>query len=233
MGGCGGSSGDSEATGASGETDPTAANTESGADSGGTIDGDGGGGTDGDSGTDGGSGGGLGLAVCETPVELAQPSGAASGFVRCANDRIQRVAAVECEPVELEACDIGEKDPECSTAADCGENQVCGVVSGGAGAFCQCQNSCAVDADCSDGFICGCSPLGAFPSCIPSSCTDTTSCGDDSLCGIGVENGGCDVRYRGACTTEADACHTNDQCDDSDCVPSAGTWSCDPGPGCK
>lgn len=171
-------------------------------------------------------GGGVGPAVCDNPVELTQPSGAPSGFVRCESGLIERVAALECEPVDVGACDQGEEEPACSTAADCGDNGVCESVGSGPGVFCQCRSTCQVDADCGEGAICGCSPLKAYPQCMPSTCASTADCGD-TLCGFGRGDNGCETRYAGACTSDEDACRLVSDCPNEEaCLPSNGDWRC-------
>lgn len=171
-------------------------------------------------------------AVCDDPVIIPQPSGAPSGFVRCASGLIHRVEAVECEFVDPGPCAYADEDSPCAEASDCGENEACIEVSSGPGVFCECRPQCATDADCSGGSICGCPGVTGVARCVSSSCETSDECGD-GLCGLGTQDDGCNLNYTAGCTTSDDACRTADDCPaggvdgEPACIPRDGTWQCD------
>ncbi len=171
-------------------------------------------------------------AVCDDPVVIPQPSGAPSGFVRCASGLIHRVAAVECEFVDPGPCGSADEDSPCAVASDCGEGEACMEISSGPGVFCVCQAQCTTDADCTEGFICGCPGVTGVARCVPSNCETSDECGE-AFCGLGTQDDGCNLSYRAGCTTEDDACRISDDCPaggidgDAACIPMDGTWQCD------
>jgi hypothetical protein len=83
---------------------------------------------------------------------------------------------------------------------------------------CSCVYGCATDADCGAGEICACGGVGETARggirsrCVPATCQDTSSCGDE-FCALDVYDW-CDAgRTSVACTRPDDECTANRQCD--------------------
>ncbi len=172
--------------------------------------------------SNGGSGGGGGAAsACVSPTPILQPDGKDTGFVKCADGAIDRVAPATCTVTGVDTCQGTEMTLECVTSADCQAKKFgsCITYSGGAPGpevtGCGCQYQCSSDADCDPGSICACAgitdPGKAF--CIPApGCATGADCASGE-CGYSEYNYGCGTEYNLYCRAGADACRGAADCD--------------------
>ena len=178
---------------------------------------------------------------CDDPQPVLQADGSAQGFVECGDGRILRVEAVKCvDPTpEGPACSLSGFD--CAVDADCTERPFghCREWPG----FdwepsCGCVYGCEDDEGCGPGGLCVCSSgdraFGFEGSrCVRSACPPG-GC-DDGQCRLGAEFDGCGYSFLLACTTPADSCLSNEECDQAmggSCISEGGPWSCIEGPVC-
>ncbi len=167
-------------------------------------------------------GGGVGGAssLCLSPTPILQPDGKESGFVRCADGAIDRVAPGTCGVTLKDTCLGTEMTLECVTGMDCTakEHGSCVAYSGGAPGpevtGCGCQYQCATDADCDPGSICACAGVGdpeqAFcisaPGCaLPGDCAS-------GECGYSEYDNGCWTEKALHCRSSADTCRGDAEC---------------------
>ena len=185
--------------------------------------------------------GGAPAVGCQSPTKILQPNGEDSGFVRCANGGVDRVAPATCELV-APACDGSESLTTCATDADCtaAPNGRCTRTwhTGGTGSVveCGCSYLCATDADCADG-VCVCVGVADLerPFCLSSGvvgCKGPADC-PSGECGLSSLFDGCASVYNKlVCRAPGDACREG-----ADCLPEAkqcasvasadeGPWTC-------
>lgn len=183
--------------------------------------------TDGDGGGGGGTGGGpIEPSVCVDPQPIAQESGGASGFVRCADGAVDRVAAVACEQPLSDgpACQGDEDSQTCTTDSDCVDRphgRCIHYEDFDASTHCGCSYGCATDDDCTDGRSCVCAGVLDSESsrCVASNCSDSEDCGSGA-CGLAVWDDGCGAVPSLACRVGGDECRSDGDCaSDEDCSP--------------
>lgn len=181
------------------------------------------------------SGGG----VCDGAETLLQPTGQDSGFARCPDGTIHRVAAVACDTT-TPACKGDEGVILCIADSDC-QDQPGGRCArypvndmGGETFYCGCAYPCANDADCpATGSVCVCQGVTTqnvpWPTCsFPGSCQSGSDC-PSGECGLSTYFDGCSYDYSTACRADGDACRVSAQCDPGwQCVAPQGTaeWTC-------
>ena len=152
-------------------------------------------GDDDGSGSGGSDGASDPLAPCEDPETILQAGvEQPSGFVRCADSRVVREAAVTCtSPLPPGNCTVDSEIGNCRTDADCGPGGACLEMSAGPGPYCQCVGACATDADCGDGRVCACAGVTGTSACVVADCTTNADCGD-GLCRFVTHSSSCDGR---------------------------------------
>lgn len=164
-------------------------------------------------------------ASCLDPQPILNPDGRETGYVRCADEAIDRVGPATCEPLlRGEACGA-DGFGDCAVDADCGAGSM-GRCMLGAGA-CECRYTCAADADCPGGQICVCGALrgeGWESVCVPAECRDSTRCGGDR-CGVAQFSGGCGTETLVACRSTTDTCRTNEDCAEGSCQAPGEVWN--------
>jgi hypothetical protein len=180
-----------------------------------------------------GAGGGSVGAGCKSPVALKQADGSDSGYVRCADGAIDRVAQVACAaPAPTgPACKGDEQSKACTKDGDCTEGAYGRCVhfeaSGGdappGSTYCGCHYGCKVDADCAargSGFVCACgaegTPVAGTGTCVRASCAKSADCASGE-CGVGAYDNGCGTSVVVACRTPADSCRVDASCKDQGC----------------
>jgi hypothetical protein len=178
---------------------------------------------------------------CADPVPIREGvDGPATGFVRCPDGRVERVAAPTCaDPLPAGACPPG-LGGECSVDSDCvaRAHGRCSASSFDDQNACYCQYGCASDADCPDGSICACGDRDGdaqnYPDgsgCVPSTCLTNADCGSGA-CRLG-SYAECDWTYQLACSTATDACASTADCEGGEgCLPREQGWMCDYGAVC-
>lgn len=173
------------------------------------------------SGTD--SGGTSVVASCVDPVDILDPAGLPTGFVRCDDGAVDRVAARDWDPtITGERCAGKELERACEVDADCTDSAhgACLTVTyeGGFGDACQCSYSCATDTDCDPGQLCvGPGVTGgvtAWPVCVAASCETGDDCASGE-CGIESWDDGCGWSVDLLCRSDADECRSDADCDEA------------------
>jgi hypothetical protein len=102
----------------------------------------------------------------------------------------------------------------CQKNADCvdGPNGRCEVYTSGTETFTQCSYACSTDADCGIDEACEC--MGEARACVPARCRSDADCAPGHACARFAYEDWCDVEPQYACTTDADTCRTEQECDD-------------------
>ncbi|MBT9554904.1 MAG: hypothetical protein IV100_02695 [Myxococcales bacterium] len=170
---------------------------------------------------------------CVDPTPVLLESGAASGFEKCADGAINRVASVAYDPMNGgEACRGDEPAGGCLTDAECsvGTNGRCVHRVGFEGnPFCNCEYACATEADCATGSVCVPPELGSgtsFPQCVEAACRGGSDCASGE-CGLVDFFDGCSQLTELHCrNAEVDECRG-----DGDCVHLGASGSCVVKPG--
>ncbi len=150
---------------------------------------------------------------CENPERILDVAGSPSGYVRCADGSVNRVAAQVIEPAYTDRCEDrpGSADPNlsCEVSADCGADGYCrfGYWEPGPGSGCYCVSEpCREDGDCENGLC----YLGA---CVEAECRNASDC-ESGECGLWeVHDRGSDLEltYDGiVCRTAGDDCRHGD-----------------------
>lgn len=184
--------------------------------------------------TSGTGGTGGATSGCENPTPILQPDGSESGYVKCADGAINRVAPVACVGAAVvDSCAGTEDTLDCTTAADCtgGPNGTCQSYAPGPGGptYCSCLYQCNTDADCAAGEACVCA--GVFST---SFCAQKGDClkGEDCAtteCGLASYTDGCGTSYYTFCRAGSDVCRVDADCGATqNCAKTdvTGTWKC-------
>jgi hypothetical protein len=159
---------------------------------------------------------------CVDPAPVLIENGEPTGFVKCADGAINRVASATFKPVNTgEACHGDEVGGGCLTDDECsaGPNGRCihYSVSDG-GPFCNCEYACATDEDCATGTVCVPAELSenaTYPRCVAAACKHGDDC-PSGECGLADFFNGCFVETQLRCRdVEKDACHSDDDCADA------------------
>jgi hypothetical protein len=173
-------------------------------------------------------------AACEDPVELAE------GIVRCADGRINRIAAGTYDPtIDAPSCAGTEQYLNCSSDADCGGGQTKCISAVGTDfelgteyTYCTCAISCASDSECGPGLLCMPPNIlpdtPSWPVCLYANCATSSDCVECGECGIGAYQNECGWTWGAQCRTSADTCTVDAECAMGEyCFPFGGTnWSC-------
>ncbi len=160
------------------------------------------------------------MGACENPQPVAAAGGAPSGIVQCADQSMNRVEPVQCQPVNVgQACPEGgngHEHDQCLVDADCADrpNGRCLMVAGGGQLpACGCQYACETDNDCGDGMMCLCAGVTFNSSlCVPAGCLSNDDC-DSGECAFIMGEGGCGVEAFSTCRQAEDACRSYAECD--------------------
>ncbi|MBT9554903.1 MAG: hypothetical protein IV100_02690 [Myxococcales bacterium] len=185
--------------------------------------------------------------LCVDPAPVLLANGGPSGFVKCADGAVNRVASIPYEPVNSgEACHGDEPAGACSTDADCtgaphGRCIHFSDLEGGP--FCNCEYACATDEDCATGTVCvppELSERATFPRCVSAGCREGNDCASGE-CGLADFFNGCyqetSLRCRDSnldtCRGDAECVHVGveSSCDLDQVGNAFGcvSWSCQPG----
>ena len=152
----------------------------------------------------------------EVPFQCSQSepimaAGTESGFERCSEGFVHRVAATTCSselPRATQCEDNGGGSADCREDSDCtdGANGYCNSEPWGG---CSCRYGCLQDSDCGDNQICMCgSPVGQ---CVRADCTSDADCGGDMMCTSYISEPGCGSTAF-ACQTAGDECAADADC---------------------
>jgi hypothetical protein len=231
---CGGST--DQGSGAAGGS---AGSATGGSATGGSATGGSGGSATGGSAT-GGSGGsatggsaGSSSAVCSGATPILQPNGADSGYVKCSDGSINRVAAATCAVVLKDTCKGDEMFFECKTGADCvaQPNGSCLTFSTDT-TGCSCHYQCKGDSECGPGQACVCAGVGdpekSFCTSAAGDCAKPGDC-PSGECGYATFDDGCSTHHYLYCRDQADICRVDGQCAANEqCakVDPASNWVC-------
>ncbi len=181
--------------------------------------------------------------TCEDPQRINAAVGIPSGYVRCADGSVDRVAVVPVDPSIYDARITLCQDRssawtgQCHTDGDCGDpgEDRCIYVDNEFGSWCECTTLCSRDEDCDQGQAC-ISPAAtgsryAWPTCVTASCTTGADC-ESGECGVAAMDYQSETYFALACRTPDDRCRTNDDCENSSepgdlCRPwEDGVWQC-------
>jgi hypothetical protein len=148
----------------------------------------------------GGAGGGSGGCADPEPIVV---DGQDTGLDRCAGGQLRRRASVACPEAP---------PPDETCCGECPEGTFCSTQGEVA---CSCVERCSTDADCADGSICFCGDPAGW--CVPSGCQTGDDCGEGQDCTSWDPTLGC-LYLEFACTTPADACGGDLDCDGQLCA---------------
>ncbi|HEX2733753.1 MAG TPA: hypothetical protein VHM70_19215, partial [Polyangiaceae bacterium] len=194
-------------------------------------------------------------SVCPPPERESQFG---PGLFECRNGMVHREVAIDCGPVPdeepllifpsspISASSIGDGGvilgdagartldvSACEKNADCvsKNNGRCRVYNEGNDIRTRCEYPCVTDSDCSPQEVCECH--GDIRDCVYAHCRTDAECAPGHACARYVFNE-CGSAKQYACTTDADGCHTAQDCGFEDnpriagCVPhSNGGAQCD------
>ena len=182
------------------------------------------------------------MGACEDPTPILGAGDAPTGLVQCADESINRLEAVRCEPINM-----GRACPEegleggglCSTDADCTDRPHgrCIVFDSGPEVpSCGCQYACETDADCEDTMFCLCAgPAFGSSLCQGGNCRTHADCASGE-CAVIIGEGGCGLSAYSTCRQAEDTCRSYADCDYENnyegCVNWDGALTCDELPIC-
>ena len=157
--------------------------------------------------------------LCVDPAPVLLANGGPSGFVKCADGAINRVASATFEPVNTgEACHGDEGGGVCLTDSDCtaGPHGRCIHYPPYDGlAYCNCEYACATEADCEAGMVClppELSDRATYPRCVTAACKGGADCASGE-CGLADWFDGCGSVTELLCRdSNQDACHGDGHC---------------------
>jgi hypothetical protein len=189
--------------------------------------------------------------IPQIEAPFGKTSDQSSGFEYCytadapSEGFINRVAAVTCvaDPAGFHvACDAHKAEGStCSEHADCGPGGFC-EIDWNKGGLCGCIQLCTKDGDCDAGDACVCAGTlkfdgyavgtGGYGQCFPAGCLSPADCGGND-CGLSVAP--CHGPTGTYCRDDADACHSDADCDGTYCArySAADTWACTPTMTCE
>jgi hypothetical protein len=198
--GCGGKTGDVEATSPSGAAGAAGGGGSAGA------------GGSGAAGAAAGGAHGTTPFPCENPTPIVV-GGVDTGYDRCAAGQVQRRAVVTCPSLlpRPTACATKGGASQCTKDSDCtmSPNGHCddATAFGGPGG-CLCAYGCKVDQDCGAGAVCACGdPIGH---CVAAACTSNADC-LEGPCSTYESSPGCPSSTL-ACQLAKDQCGGDKDC---------------------
>jgi hypothetical protein len=175
---------------------------------------------------------------CTEPQPILAKDGGETGYVRCADGSVNRVAAVPLTGDyrgDVPECEDWVSYTSCETDADCQDpaGGECALAGGNYGMppFCECTWPCASDADCAATEICLPPEVHElplrWPLCVRARCRTGESC----------PSGECALATRGdcgwgqaqlRCREHGDECRSNQECDGGVhfCWPQDGVMQC-------
>jgi hypothetical protein len=162
-------------------------------------------------------------ASCEDPERIDDPHGWPTGYVRCADGSIDRVAAVPVDPTVyernvLDCTSSLYEDDECRVDADCGERSGgrCVQRSSEFVYWCVCNYICSSDDDCA-GRVCLSPEVNdtstRWPVCVSAGCWTGRNC-DSGECGVITAQEGGDLYLALDCRSDLDGCRSNAECEE-------------------
>ena len=178
-----------------------------------------------------GGGGGAAASACKNPQPILQPSGHDTGFVRCEDGAIDRVAKVTCDPTTSPwpaTCGSpGSPNGYCNAKTDCKDAPGGYCLDEASGCHCSyaSPSKCQTDEDCGTGYVCACAGT-AFAddaTCVRANCAVGSDCASGE-CGFSNYYNGCYQEQDVACRTADDACRSEASCvNGQSCGVSSGT----------
>ncbi len=170
---------------------------------------------------------------CGEAEPVLDAAGGPSGWVRCEDGSLNRVAPSACPgPPPGAACPEGGGG-QCAVDSDCQARPhgrcVQVFLGGKQAADCGCAYGCEADADCGADQICLCDAAEGSR-CVTATCATNAACGDGE-CGLSASDDGCGVTYALACRTADDTCRSNVDCGPDSFEACAadyqtGVWQC-------
>ena len=179
---------------------------------------------------------------CEDPQEILTPTGAATGYVLCADGSINRavVGTVEMALYEdgLPLCRFSDHHQSCNDHEDCTEmsNGRCVYSSNEFIEWCHCTYLCSEDSDCPEGTVCLAPEANetnfVWPRCVSATCTTNSNCSTEE-CGVSGSQYQSESHFELACRNgpTVDVCRTHADCERLEegnfCWPDGeGIWTC-------
>lgn len=149
---------------------------------------------------------------------IVGPSGAATGFERCADGVVLRSEAVTGVTTRIAEARCTADEGTCSSDGDCTARTEGACLDRGIQfPWCTCVYACSADRDCDTGQIClppGVWEAGpAWGTCVPASCRTNADCPSEE-CSFTAWNDGCSDIVQLACRTPDDVCRTDQDCPD-------------------
>lgn len=178
-----------------------------------------------DSGDDSGTDTGTSFVGCEGEVEILDAEGVSTGYVRCDDGAVNRVAPRTWDPtIDAARCTGEEIDRSCETDADCTDSPHGACIQydwiGGVADACGCTYACSTDSDCDTGELC----IGkgvqdgilSWSTCVQQSCAVAEDCASGE-CGLSAWEDGCNMMIELGCRSDVDACRTDGDCPEIPC----------------
>lgn len=160
-----------------------------------------------------GTGGAAPSIGCADPESIRQAdTELESGFVRCSDGFVHRVAPAECAaPVLAGSCKTSNGG--CVADTDCTAKPYGACNQSEPFFACNCEYGCVTDADCLAGTVCACAGVFTGRSrCVKAECATSTDCGE-GLCGLSAGVGSCgEVRAQLACHLAEEGCRVDADC---------------------
>src|SRR5690349_19327770 len=140
------------------------------------------------------------------------------------------------DPAPLEAC--ADPGGECMIDADCASLGPGGRCSSfdGVGGLCRCVLPCVTDEDCAEDRACLCRAavfvdddadnVVSHTECVPAECRRDADCGPEGECSMPSPNA-CGTRPMLRCRGDADACQSDLDCTEGQCIPANDGWKCE------
>jgi hypothetical protein len=177
---------------------------------------------------------------CEDPQPVLDDGGRATGYARCADDSVNRVAALPVQ-VDLYLADMDTCRLDLSSSCECHASGRCDTSpwdrcvsrSNYFVSWCSCTTLCSDDAACSGACIHPEVKASQYywPECIRASCLTDDDC-PSGECGLAAMDYDGELHLELACRTPDDECRSNEDCRQLDVVGNlcrpwdGGAWQC-------